>query len=259
MSASLRGLILTYHAIATGPPPLHVDPRLFERHVVSLAEARVTALTMCELADALRIGSLPERSVSITFDDGFASIADNAAPVLARHGLRATVFAVANHVGGSSDWSTQPASAPRLPLLDAERLRSLAAAGWEIGSHGRTHRPLVSLDAAGLREELAGSRSALEDLIGVPVRSFAFPYGSIPNGAGYALVEAGYVTACTTRPGHVSLGSDPLALPRVDAHYLRGPARLRRAASGGDRAYLTVRRVASRARRLVATDYRTTR
>ena len=259
MSASSRGLAVTYHAIATGPPPLHLDPSLFERHAEALVEARVTALTVSELADALRAGSLPERAVAITFDDGFASIADSAAPVLARHGLRATVFAVASHVGGSSDWSTQPASAPRLPLLGAEGLRALAVAGWEIGSHGRTHLPLASLDGAGLRDELAGSRSALEDLLGVPVRSFAFPYGSIPDGAAHALVEAGYVTGCTTRPGHVMLGSDPLALPRVDAHYLRGPARLQRAASGGDRAYLTVRRVASRARRLVATDYRATR
>jgi hypothetical protein len=90
----------------------------------------------------------------------------------------------------------------------------------------------------------------------VPVRSFAFPYGSIPDGAAHALVEAGYVAACTTRPGHVSLGTDLLALPRVDAHYLRSPARLQRAAGGGDLAYLAVRRAASRARRLIATDYR---
>jgi peptidoglycan/xylan/chitin deacetylase (PgdA/CDA1 family) len=256
MSASPRGLAVTYHAIASGPPPLYIDPSLLERHVEVLVEARVTALTVSELADALRSGSLPERAVAITFDDGFASIAESAAPVLARHGLRATVFAVADHVGGSSDWSTQPASAPRLPLLDRGGLGALAAAGWEIGSHGRTHRPLGSLDAEGLRDELGGSRSALEDLLGVPVRSFAFPYGSIPDGAADALIEAGYAAACTTRPGHVTPGADPLALPRVDAHYLRSPARLRRAAGGGDLAYLAVRRVASRVRRLVASDHR---
>lgn len=256
MSAARRCLVITYHAIADGPPPLHVEPDLFERHVEVLVDAGVTSLTVSELATALRAGRLPERSVAITFDDGFAHLAERAAPLFAHHRLRATVFAVSDHVGGSSDWSTQPASAPRLPLLGGDALRELAAAGWEIGSHGRTHRPLATLGADDLRDELTGSRLALEELVGSPVRSFAFPYGAVPQGAHELLTAAGYTSACTTRPGHVSSGTEPLALPRVDAHYLRSPALVRRAAAGGGATYLTVRRAAARARRLLASDYR---
>ena len=95
-----RGLVLTYHAIAQGRSPLVVEPALFARHVECLVEAGAVSITVSELAAALREGTLHDRSVAITFDDGFASVAEHAAPALSSRGLRATVFAVSGHVGG---------------------------------------------------------------------------------------------------------------------------------------------------------------
>ena len=98
---------------------------------------------------------------------------------------------VTGHVGGQNDWATQPPGVPRRPLLDAGQLRSLAAAGWEIGSHGISHRPLGELDRAAVERELRDSREQLVELTGAPVTSFAFPYGSVPAGAAGLLADAG--------------------------------------------------------------------
>jgi peptidoglycan/xylan/chitin deacetylase (PgdA/CDA1 family) len=252
MSATGCATVITYHAIAAGPPPLCIPPDLFESHVDALAEARVSCLTISELADGLRSGMLPERAVAVTFDDAYAGVAEHAAPLLARHGFRATVYAVAGYLGGASDWPTQPASAPRLPLAGVAQLRGLASAGWEIGSHGNAHDPLDSFDPEGVERELADSRATLEETVGAPVSSFAFPYGVVPPGAPDALLATGFTSACTTRLDRVRRGDDPLLLPRVDAHYLRRPALLREVVSGRFAVYLRARRAASGVRRVVA-------
>ena len=253
-----RALILTYHAIAAGPPPLFVEPTLLARQLDCIIDSGANVLTVSELASTLRAGTLPPRAVVLTFDDAFASVADAAAPLLAERGLHATLFCVSGHLGGLSNWPSQPLSAPRLPLADAAALSELAAAGWEIGSHGVSHEPLARLSADARRRELLESREVLEQALGVAVRSFAFPYGAVPAGSRDSLREAGYDAACTTRIASVSVVADPLALPRVDAHYLRRPAILEAVLVGTALGYLGTRRIAARARRLVVRDYEST-
>jgi len=249
------GLVVTYHAIEPGDSPLCIEPSLFEEHVEALTAASAAVLTVSELARGARDGTLPQNAVAITFDDGFASVAREAAPILERLGYPATVFAVVGHLGGTNDWPTQPAQVPRRPLLDAEELRSLAGTGWEIGSHGLSHRPLGKADAAGVESELRDSRARLAELTGGTITSFAFPYGSVPAHAARHLADAGYETGLGAHLGRVDERSDPHLLPRVDAHYLRRTSRLLDAVQGRT-AYLRVRGVAARVRRMVRADYR---
>lgn len=251
----MQALVLTYHSIGEGPPPLCVPPALFERHAETIARSGVPALTVTELARGLHEGGLPPSAVVITFDDGFADTVEVAAPVLARHGLPATVFAVSGHLGASSDWRSQPAAAPRRTLADAKGLASLVRHGWEIGSHTTLHDPLGTWSAESLVDEGRRSREALERAVGVEIRSFAYPYGIVPPGAAAALADAGYLAACTTRIGVVRDGADPFLLPRVDAHYLRRPALLAAALCGRARPYLATRRVGSYARRRLVADH----
>ncbi|MDQ5820872.1 MAG: polysaccharide deacetylase family protein, partial [Actinomycetota bacterium] len=194
MSAS--ALILTYHAVGQGPAPLFVDRALLAAQLDCIAESGGCVLTVAALADALRAGTLPARAAAITFDDGFASVAD-AAPLLAERGFPATVFCVADHVGRRSDWASQPPWAPRLPLLGAAELRELVRAGWEVGSHGLGHTSLRHRTIAEIERELTESKLILEQTLESGVRSFAYPYGVVPRSGHAALSEAGYSAACT--------------------------------------------------------------
>lgn len=250
-----RCLVLVYHGIGSGPPPLFVEHELFRAHVRCLLEAGATALTVGELARRLRNGeALPERAVAITFDDAFSSVVETAAPVLREHGLGATVFAVAGHLGGVNDWPSQPPGVPRRPLARAEELAELASAGFEIGAHGMEHAPLTSAGAALAQRELVDARHMLEDAVGTPVTSFAYPYGASPAPVARALVESTYHCASSVAFELAGPGADLYALPRVDAHYLRRPALLRRALVGTLGPYLRVRKAGARARRVLVLD-----
>jgi peptidoglycan/xylan/chitin deacetylase (PgdA/CDA1 family) len=78
-----------------------------------------------------------------------------------------------------------------------EELRSLADAGWEIGAHTRTHPHLTELDDAALDEELRASRRDCESALGLPCRSFAYPFSDEDPRVVRATGEAGYSAACT--------------------------------------------------------------
>lgn len=248
-------LILTYHAVEHGPAPLCIEPSLFAEHVASIVASGAPVLTVTELAGALAAGRVPARAVAITFDDGCASVVEHAAPALEAHGLRATVFCVAGHVGGANDWPTQASWAPRLGLAGAKDLAALAAGGWEVGSHGVDHAPLDRADGSAAHREIVDSRPLLEDVVGAPVTTFAWPYGAQPSRSASELIAATYDAACAGGPGVVRPDGDRLALPRVDAHYLRDPTVLRRAIEGSLDGRLALRGRAAGLRRLFRKDY----
>ena len=251
----MTALVLTYHAVEDGPPPLCIEPELFRAHVAVIEASGAVSLTVSELAAALRSGKLPGRTVSITFDDGCASVVEQAAPVLREHGMRATVFCVAGSLGAHNDWPTQAAWVPRLRLASAAALRELADDGWELGSHGVEHSPLDTADEEQAHHEVVDSRLLLEQQVGVGISSFAWPYGVRPSAAAGAFIAATYGAACGAGPGIVRQRDDVLALARVDAHYLRSPALLRWALKGSAGIYLTLRSTASRVRRGLRPDH----
>ena len=248
-------LVITYHAVDRSPGPLSVAPALLREHLDQIVDAGLPTLTVSELAAGLASGTLPERAVALTFDDAFASVVEHAAPLLAERGQRATVFVVAGAIGGTNVWPTQPPGTPVAPLADAEQLRSLAAAGWEIGSHGTQHEPLAGILAADARTEIVDSRATLEQVLQLDVHSFALPYGALPGAEARYLLRQTYDAVCTTRMRTVGRRSDPMAIPRVDVHYIRRPAVLSGALEGSATAYLQLRGVAARARRMVRKDY----
>jgi peptidoglycan/xylan/chitin deacetylase (PgdA/CDA1 family) len=252
---SLRALLVTYHCVDDGPPPLCVDPSLFGAHLDALRAVGARTLTVSDLVNGMCRGRLPERAVGLTFDDGFASVAKVAAPLLVQRGMTATVFCVAGRLGLDNGWPTQHPGAPRRPLVDVEAIRRLIDAGFEVGSHGMQHAPLIGSRDGELEREVRGSRAVLERTLGVGVHAFAYPYGAAPSPAADALVRATYASACTTEPAIVGAGADRFALPRVDAHYLRSPAILRRVVSGTLDPYVSARRAGARLRRRFLNDH----
>jgi peptidoglycan/xylan/chitin deacetylase (PgdA/CDA1 family) len=251
----MSALILMYHGVEDRDDPLFVPPSLFAEHVAVIASSGLPVLTVGELADRLRDGELPERAIVMTFDDGFASVARDAAPRLLERGLRATVFCVAGRLGGTNAWPTGRPGAVEVALAGAHDLTRLAADGFEIGAHGMEHSPLDTEEAEEIRREVVEAATALEHAVGTAPRSFAYPYGAGPSKAAARVVSETYAAACTTRIGRVHEGSSALDLPRVDAHYLRSPELLAAAIGGGSNAYLALRRVAASARRRVRRDY----
>lgn len=85
-----------------------------------------------------------------------------------------------------------------------------------IGSHAHSHRPLTSIDATELRDELARSRRLVEAHLGFAPPFFAYPNGDYNDGVASEVRNAGYRLAFTTDPGWVYPGDDPLRLKRIN-------------------------------------------
>ena len=116
------------------------------------------------------------KTLAITFDDAYRSVIELAFPILSRAGFSATVFAPTDFVGIEEPWpgraSTTGARPAREELVPMswEELEHLAQAGWEIGSHTRSHPRLPTLDDAAPRRS-SGARVRTSSVTWqVPVR-----------------------------------------------------------------------------------------
>jgi peptidoglycan/xylan/chitin deacetylase (PgdA/CDA1 family) len=214
--------VLMYHRVAVvshDPNVLVVSPERFAEQMAWLARRRLRGVSTGELIEAVRAGD-HRQLVGITFDDGYADLADHVPAVLHRHGFTATVFVVSGRLGGVNDWD---GSTP-WPLVNADGVRRLVDAGLEIGSHGRHHVALAGMDPIALRDETDGSRRDLEALLGAPVRGFAYPYGSMDAAARAAVRESGYAYGCAVFAARRD--QSVMALPRFYAGERDGRLRL---------------------------------
>lgn len=160
------------------------------------------------------------RTLAVTFDDAYSSVADLAYPILSDLGLPGTVFAVSDFGDGSrllgwpgiEQWHGGPHQA-ELRCADWTALAELADAGWEVGSHTCSHPRLTQIDDADLARELLDSRLACEAGLQRPCRSLAYPYGDVNARVIAATREAGYEVAGSlpSRPA----GSEPMDWPRI--------------------------------------------
>jgi peptidoglycan/xylan/chitin deacetylase (PgdA/CDA1 family) len=240
--------ILTYHSLDTSGSVISLSPDRFRAHVQGLRVRGFRAVALGDLLDAWDRGrALPPRTVVLTFDDGFASVREVAAPALAEAGFRATVFVVAGRLGARNDWPTQGRGLPVRPLLSASDLRGLVTSGFEVGAHGVTHARLDGLGDAALFEEVAGARHRLEDAIGAAVRVFAYPEGRADARA-RALAAEHYRAACSTEL-RAARPRDPREwLPRLDAYYLRARVPFQLLGTAWGAGYLGLRRLGRAAR-----------
>jgi peptidoglycan/xylan/chitin deacetylase (PgdA/CDA1 family) len=202
--------VFMYHSISPSGQPdphrLRVHPDRLERHLRLLARLGLRGVSLSELLRADERGQ-SRGLVGLTFDDGYTDFLEHAVPVLRRHGMTGTVYVVAGRLDGHNEWDT----GPRLPIMDADQVRAVAAAGLEVGSHTMTHARLAGADAETLRSEVAGSRRVLEDVLQSEVTGFCYPYGSFDDAAAQAVRSAGYDHACVT--GDYDPG-DRFTLPR---------------------------------------------
>jgi peptidoglycan/xylan/chitin deacetylase (PgdA/CDA1 family) len=156
---------------------------------------------------------LPEKPVLLTFDDGYAELAEFALPVLERHGFGAVVFVVTQEVGGSNRWD-EGRGVGTQSLLTADQIKEWTTRGIEFGAHSRTHVGLTLLSEAAKYEEVTGSGMELAELLGDKVVSFAYPYGLYDDAALVAAREAfGLAFGC--EEGLNTVNTDPFRMKRT--------------------------------------------
>ena len=197
---------------------LRVKPAEFDRQVAWMKAQGFHFVTMQELQD--NWGQHPEKTVAITFDDGYLDNLENAYPILEKYQAKATIYVVVDR--HDRDWSTykkahhNSGELAREPKLNDEQVQFLAQSGVvEIGSHTLTHANLDKLDDAACLAELVDSKQQLEQLTGKAVNSFAYPFGIYSQRDVNLAKQAGYHNAVTTKEGIDGLNPDFMQLQRI--------------------------------------------
>jgi peptidoglycan/xylan/chitin deacetylase (PgdA/CDA1 family) len=232
-------LVLCYHAVSERWPAVFaLSAERIERQVTALLGKGYVGATF---RDAV-LNPPAARTLAVTFDDAFRSVHAKAGPVLRSLGVPGTVFVPTALVGGEGPmawsgtdrWLNTPYE-DELQPMSWDELGELSELGWELGSHTRTHPRLPTLDRESLRDELEGSRSDLEQRIGIPCGSIAYPYGNHDPVVVAATRDAGY-SAGGALAGEVQR-ADPLLVPRVGLYQRDGSARFRTKVSPATRRF----------------------
>ncbi|GAA4505604.1 polysaccharide deacetylase family protein [Actinoallomurus oryzae] len=197
--------VLMYHSIG-GSDRLAVRPEAFAEQMAWLKEHGHTPLPFGERTRPA------VRPVVITFDDGYADFHEHALPVLERYGFAATLFVT---TGWLNDAGRHAAGAPPGRMLTWRQTAEVAAAGVEIGAHGHSHAQLDQLGEAALRDELRRSRGLLEERLGRPVHTMAYPYGYSSARVRREVRACGYTSACAVANAVMTGRDERFAVPRL--------------------------------------------
>ena len=214
----MKPLILMYHRIAelNAVDRYTVSPHQFSRQMHYLRKHGYEVVSLSAMVDWLTANAaLGERSVAVTFDDGYLDTFRHACPVLRENGFCATFFVISGLLGKTNSWMTGQGDCST-PLMNWREVETLRCEGFEIGSHTVTHRDLTAISPAAARHELEISKRMLEDRLRAPVSLFAYPYGRYDDYISQLVRDADYRAACVTAPGFVTPDADRHQLPRLE-------------------------------------------
>ena len=190
--------VLSYHKFSKDKVgTLTVKEVAFEEQMKFLKDNGYSVITLDQFLDFLEFkGEIPEKSVVITFDDGWGSVYDIAYPILKKYGFPATLFVYTEFIGGKK-------------ALSWEQIKELAANGFDIQCHSLTHRNLTVLNEKepfkdyfdSINREISQSRQLIEKKINKKCKYLAYPYGDSNKLVIALLKKHGYRGAFTVERG----------------------------------------------------------
>ena len=215
--------ILMYHKVPDQEIPskhkIYVSRDNFEKHLLFFQSQGFTTLTFDDLRDfwfeKRPLTDFPAKPLVLTFDDGYIDNLTNAAPLLEKYGMKATLFLLADHSIVQNTWDeTEPGVDAK--LIDLEQKKNLSPAVYGIGSHGLEHVDLRKLTDEDILKQMVESKRRLEQDLGRSIVAFAYPFGHIDNRLPRLASLAGYDFAVNTDRGALRWVDDRHSLFRVN-------------------------------------------
>lgn len=217
-----RGIvpILMYHKVDPnrniGGLGLRVTPEQFDWQMDYLKSNGYQTVTMDDLINSWHgKEKLPDKSVVITFDDGYEDNYRYAYPILKKYKFNATIYLIVNTIGKTNTFDSRRIGQPVNKMLNISEIKKMQKGGIIFGAHTMNHPHLASIVPYEAKEEIANSKNSLENILGKDVTTFSYPYGSYDKLVESFVRHAGFKSAVTTVVGVNDKNSDGFALSRV--------------------------------------------
>jgi peptidoglycan/xylan/chitin deacetylase (PgdA/CDA1 family) len=226
VSENLFGKSHPYYQINTSPP-------IFARQMKWLKQAGYRTMDLTEMWTAMKAGHDLRKTVVITFDDGYQDFYTDAADVMRQCGFTATIFLATARIQDTS------VRIEGVDYLTWREVRELHAAGIRFGSHTVTHPDLRSLGPEQIEYELGYSKEVIEQNLGAPVESFAYPFAFPEEDNTFTrflvdiLENHGFENGVSTIIGRASLADNNFYLPRLPVNTWDDAALFRAKLEGG--------------------------
>jgi peptidoglycan/xylan/chitin deacetylase (PgdA/CDA1 family) len=192
-------IVLCHHGVGEvddtiDPKTLVVSPKHLEGQILWLQRNGYSFVTADEIDPAA--GPAPRTAV-LTFDDGWRDALTTVLPILRRLEVRATFYVCPGLWGGQHPDVRGDAGR----ILTRQETAQLHDAGMDLGSHTMTHKDLRRLTEDELAWELETSKASIEELIGGPCKTFAYPFGLFTDREMKAVASVGYEIGFGWLPG----------------------------------------------------------
>ncbi len=184
-------LILNYHEILPKSSAAYTTPaELFaisrERFQAQMDLIEKHPFPVISIDDFLSSASFEGKAIALTFDDGYESDVEIAAPILQKKGFPAAFFPIINQLGkeGFMDWG---------------QIQDLHKQGFEIGTHGLSHRDISRLNFAEKKHEIEKAKELSEQYLNQEINLFSFPFGRYDKASLSLAQSCGFQAALGTR------------------------------------------------------------
>ena len=197
--------IITYHKVDgnAGISKLSISPESFRREISFLKKHNYNVVKLEAMAELVKSGKFPPKTIAITFDDGYENNYINAYPILKEYKIPATIFIVPNFIGKDG-------------YLTWDQVIEMSNSGViSIGNHTMSHGYLPSFQGEKLNTEITDSKKIIEDRIKKEVLSFSYPLGGFNDLVRDKVIESGYKIAAAVNPGKNYPKHDLFAMKRV--------------------------------------------
>lgn len=227
---SHAAVILQYHHIDTDTPnSTSTSPDLFRQHIEYLVTNGYNISSLSNIIEALKAKeTTPNKTVAITFDDGFISVYTHAFPILKEHKIPFTIFV-----------NTDPIEAKRTTHVSWEQLKEMKSHGATVANHTHKHshlinsatHPINTSDANNLYtdndvansewkesflDEVETAQRLLKSNLNQDIKLFAYPYGEFDQYTNQLLADMGYI-GFGQHSGAIGANMNMQSLPRYPA------------------------------------------
>lgn len=196
--------VFVYHRFGDDRyPATNIPVDVFEKHLTYLADNDFTVLTLSDALNRMDSGTLPEKPVVLTVDDGYSSFYKNALPLLNKYDIPATLFVNTAHVGGDD-------------FMSWKQLEMAQKAGVEIGNHSHNHPQFLNEDKPLklFEKDVKRAQSLFKRHLNFIPTLFSYPYGEYTANLQEKAQDMGFEAATAQRSGVMHKKGDRFAIPR---------------------------------------------